>query len=137
MERYGRNAGLAGSAGLAAITWILQAAGGLLYIGASPFFYYSLIGLRMPRWSLALYLAVDALALAAVIVIDEETGAVFGSLAAQLRKTGRQTSYRVQDVWIASQAVQHGHRLLTRNPGDFEDIPGLDLVVFGAKPPKG
>ena len=91
----------------------------------------------MPRWSLAVYLAVDALALAAVIVIDEETGAVFGSLAAQLRKTGRQTSYRVQDVWIANQAVQHGHRLLTRNPGDFEDIPGLDLVVFGAKPPKG
>jgi len=71
------------------------------------------------------------------IVIDEETGAVFGSLAAQLRKKGRQTSFRVQDVWIASQAVQHGHRLLTRNPGDFVDIPGLDLVAFGTKPPKG
>ena len=71
------------------------------------------------------------------IVIDEETGAVFGSLAAQLRKKGRQTSFRAQDVWIASQAVQHGHRLLTRNPGDFVDIPGLDLVAFGTKPPKG
>jgi predicted nucleic acid-binding protein len=67
------------------------------------------------------------------LVIDEETGAIFGSLAAQLRKSGRSAEFRVQDVWIASQAIQHGHRLLTRNPGDFEDIPGLDLVVYGAR----
>jgi predicted nucleic acid-binding protein len=71
------------------------------------------------------------------IVIDEETGAIFGSLAAQLRKSGRDAEFRVQDVWIASQAIQHGHRLLTRNPGDFEDIPGLDLVLIGVQPPKG
>ena len=71
------------------------------------------------------------------IVIDEETGAIFGSLAAQLRKSGRNAEFRVQDVWIASQAIRHGHRLLTWNPGDFEDIPGLDLVLFGVKPPKG
>jgi len=38
---------------------------------------------------------------------------------------------------IANQAIQHSHRLLTRNPGDFKDIPRLDLVVFGARPPKG
>src|SRR4030042_1078123 len=60
----GRNAALAGDAARAAATWILQAAGGLLYIGASPFFYYSLLGLEMPRWSLALYLVVDAIAVA-------------------------------------------------------------------------
>ena len=77
VERYGRNAGLAGSAGLAAITWILQAAGGLLYIGASPFFYYNLIGLRMPRWSMALYLAVDALAFAAAIAYVAEPGTIW------------------------------------------------------------
>jgi predicted nucleic acid-binding protein len=71
------------------------------------------------------------------LVIDEETGAIFGSLAAQLRKSGRSADFRVQDVWIASQAIQHGHRLLTRNPGDFKDIPGLDLVVFGTEPPTG
>jgi predicted nucleic acid-binding protein len=69
------------------------------------------------------------------LVIDEETGAIFGSLAAQLRRSGRNADSRIQDVWIASQAIQHGHRLLTRNPGDFKDIPGLDLVIFGAKPP--
>lgn len=71
------------------------------------------------------------------LLIDEETGAIFGSLAAQLRKSGRGADFRVQDVWIASQAIQHGHRLLTRNPGDFTDIPGLDLVVYGARPRKG
>ena len=71
------------------------------------------------------------------LVIDEETGAIFGNLAAQVRKRGRAADFRVQDLWIASQAIQHGHRLLTRNPGDFADIPGLDLIVFGARPPKG
>ena len=38
-DLYGRSAGLARDPGLAAVTWILQAAGGLLYIGASHFFY--------------------------------------------------------------------------------------------------
>jgi len=30
-------------------------------------------------------------------------------------------------------AIQHGHRLLTLNGKDFEDIPGLDMVVFGTQ----
>jgi predicted nucleic acid-binding protein len=37
----------------------------------------------------------------------------------------------VQDVWLASQAIQHGYFLLTRNKKDFFDIPGLELRVFG------
>jgi predicted nucleic acid-binding protein len=32
-------------------------------------------------------------------------------------------------IWLASQAIQHGYGLLTRNKKDFEDIPGLDLIV--------
>ena len=71
------------------------------------------------------------------LVIDEETGVIFGNLAAQFRKTGREPDFRVQDIWIASQAIQHGHRLLTRNPRDFKDIPGLDLIVFGGARPPG
>jgi predicted nucleic acid-binding protein len=35
---------------------------------------------------------------------------------------------------MASQAIQHGFRLLTRDIDDFKDIPGLDLVVFGSRP---
>jgi predicted nucleic acid-binding protein len=51
-------------------------------------------------------------------------------LAAQIRAAGRQHRYRVQDLWLASQALQHSCRLLTRNHHDFEDIPGLDLVLY-------
>src|SRR6516225_10310877 len=63
-----------------------------------------------------------------LLYIDGTTGGIFGSLAAQIRAAGRQHRYRVQDLWLASQALQHACRLLTRNRRDFEDIPGLDLV---------
>jgi predicted nucleic acid-binding protein len=62
--------------------------------------------------------------------IDEETGAIFGSVSAQLKKAGRSSDFRIQDVWIASQAIQHGYRLLTRNQKDFQDIPGLDCIII-------
>lgn len=65
-----------------------------------------------------------------VLWIDEITGEIFGDLAAQIKKNGRQHVYRVQDLWLASQAIQHGFRFLTHNRKDFEDIPGLNLVVW-------
>lgn len=65
-----------------------------------------------------------------LLSIDGATGDIFGSLAAQIRAAGRQHRYRVQDLWLASQALQHSCRLLTRNHHDFEDIPGLDLVLY-------
>jgi len=65
-----------------------------------------------------------------LLSIDGVTGDIFGSLAAQIRAAGRQHRYRVQDLWLASQALQHACRLLTRNEHDFEDIPGLDLVLY-------
>jgi len=64
------------------------------------------------------------------IIIDEGTGEVFGRIAAYLHQEGKDHRYRVQDLWLASQAIQNGFRLLTRNQRHFEDIPGLDLVVF-------
>lgn len=60
--------------------------------------------------------------------IDVGTGEVFGNVAGAIRAAGRGHRYRVQDLWLASQAIQHGFRLLTRNVRDFEDVPGLDLV---------
>jgi len=74
--------------------------------------------------------ALRRLARRPLLPIDGTTGNIFGSLAAQLRVAGRQHRYRVQDLWLASQAIQHDCRLLTRNPHDFEDIPGLDLVLY-------
>jgi predicted nucleic acid-binding protein len=65
-----------------------------------------------------------------LLIIDGNTGRLFGELAGQQASAGRGAEFRVQDVWIASQAIQHGLRLLTRNERDFRDIPGLDLVVL-------
>jgi predicted nucleic acid-binding protein len=62
--------------------------------------------------------------------IDGETGDVFGDLAARLKSAGRAPRQRVQDLWLASQAIQHSYRFLTRNDRDFDDIPGLDLVSY-------
>ena len=61
--------------------------------------------------------------------ITVETADTFGSLAARLRKTGRDPHVRVNDLWLAAQAIQHALRLLTSNARDFRDIPGLKLVV--------
>lgn len=62
--------------------------------------------------------------------IDGATGEIFGSLAAEIRAAGRKHRYRIQDLWLASQALQHNCRLLTRNGHDFEGVPGLDLVLY-------
>jgi predicted nucleic acid-binding protein len=65
-----------------------------------------------------------------LLQIDGATGNIFGSLAAAIKSAGRQHRYRVQDLWLASQALQHCCPLLTRNRHDFEDIPGLKLVLY-------
>lgn len=62
--------------------------------------------------------------------IDETTGEIFGGLATHIRRSGRTVRYRVQDLWLASQAVQFGFKLLTHNEDDFKDILGLDLVIW-------
>ena len=64
------------------------------------------------------------------INIDENTGDIFGRLAAILHKEGLDHKYRIQDLWLASQAIQNNLKFLTRNEKDFLDIPGLDLIVF-------
>lgn len=64
-----------------------------------------------------------------ILRIDETTGEIFGSLAAQMKASGLQHRHRVQDLWIASQAIQHVFTLLTYNEKDFIDIPGLSLKI--------
>lgn len=65
-----------------------------------------------------------------LLPVDGDTGEVFGRLAAQLKAMARNPRQRVQDLWLASQAIQHSYRFLTRNEVDFRDIPGLDLVSY-------
>ena len=64
------------------------------------------------------------------MIIDHDTGLLFGRIAAGLDNGGRPSKHRIHDLWIAAVTIQHGYRLLTRNGSDFADIPGLQLVVI-------
>jgi predicted nucleic acid-binding protein len=62
--------------------------------------------------------------------VTVETGEIFGTLAAKLKKSGRDADFRINDLWLASQAIQRDFSLLTSNAKDFADIPGLKLVAL-------
>lgn len=64
------------------------------------------------------------------LMIDADTGTTFGRLAADLDARGRPSAHKVQDLWLAALAVQHGLGLLTANRKDFEGIPGLALLTL-------
>ncbi|TAN20830.1 MAG: type II toxin-antitoxin system VapC family toxin [Acidobacteria bacterium] len=69
-----------------------------------------------------------------LLSIDRTTGLVFGSLTAQLHLSAHRHRARVQDLWLASQAIQHGCSLLTRNVRDFDDLPGLQVEPYALRP---
>ena len=50
-------------------------------------------------------------------------------IAAKLTHAGRGGDFRVQDLWLAAQAIQRDFTVLTANARDFEDVPGLRLVI--------
>jgi predicted nucleic acid-binding protein len=60
-----------------------------------------------------------------LLFIDGTTGSIFGSVAAQIKAAGRQHRYRVQDLWLASQALQPTCRLLTRTGNRKLRGPGV------------
>ena len=66
-----------------------------------------------------------------ILPIDGATGEIFGQLAFSLVQKGRGSpAHRVQDIWLAAQAIQHKLRLITYNRKDFDDVPGLDVQVL-------
>lgn len=62
------------------------------------------------------------------LMIDIETGEIFGRLAEYLDRQGRPARRRIQDLWIAALAIRYGYRVLTQNQKDFADVPGVDLL---------
>jgi hypothetical protein len=61
--------------------------------------------------------------------IGAETAEVFGALAARLAKSGRGPGFRIQDLWLAAQAIERKFTLLTANARDFRDVPGLKFLA--------
>jgi predicted nucleic acid-binding protein len=62
--------------------------------------------------------------------ITVETAEVFGALAAKLKRARRDPHVRINDLWLAAQAIQRNLNLLTSNPKDFKDIPGLKMIAL-------
>jgi predicted nucleic acid-binding protein len=62
--------------------------------------------------------------------VTGHTAAAFGVLAAAVKQAGRSPRPRCNDLWIAAQAIEHGHVLLTLNPKDFAGLPGLTIKVI-------
>jgi predicted nucleic acid-binding protein len=62
--------------------------------------------------------------------ITLDTAETFGRLAAQIKKAGKDPHVRINDLWLAAQAIQRGFQLLTSNAKDFADIPGLQMIVL-------
>lgn len=61
------------------------------------------------------------------IPFDSAAARAFGTVAADLRRSGRKPSARAFDALIAATAIAHGLPLYTTNPADFTAIGGLDL----------
>ena len=60
-----------------------------------------------------------------VLDVSSLTASAFGILAAFLKQSGRSPRTRVNDLWIAAQAIDNDFALLTTNIRDLEGLPGL------------
>jgi hypothetical protein len=63
-----------------------------------------------------------------VLDVTSLTASAFGLLAAYMKQSGRSPRTRVNDLWIAAQAIENDYALLTGNRRDFEGLPGLRVV---------
>ena len=63
-----------------------------------------------------------------VLDVTARTASVFGLLAAFMKQSSRSPRTRVNDLWIAAQAMENDFALLTTNGKDFEGLPGLRVV---------
>jgi predicted nucleic acid-binding protein len=61
--------------------------------------------------------------------ITGETAEVFGMIAAKLTQAGRGAGFRIQDLWLVSQAIERKFTVLTSNTKDFKDVPGLKWMT--------
>jgi predicted nucleic acid-binding protein len=60
-----------------------------------------------------------------ILDVSSFTASTFGILAAFMKQSGRSPRTRVNDLWIAAQAIENDYALLTANLKDFDGLPGL------------
>ena len=63
-----------------------------------------------------------------VLDVTSLTASAFGLLAAFMKQSGRSPRTRVNDLWIAAQAIENDYALLTANLKDFDGLPGLRVA---------
>ena len=63
-----------------------------------------------------------------VLDVTSLTASTFGILAAFMKQSGRSPRIRVNDLWIAAQAIENDYALLTAKLKDFESLPGLQVA---------
>lgn len=63
-----------------------------------------------------------------VLDVSSLTASAFGILAAFMKQSGRSPRTRVNDLWIAAQALENDYALLTANLKDFDSLPGLRVA---------
>jgi len=61
-----------------------------------------------------------------VLAFDEASGDAYRMIVAAAGYSRR----KLLDRMIAAQALVHQATLVTRNPSDFQDVPGLELLVW-------
>jgi len=78
VDLYARVAGVQADALARALSWVLQAAGGTLYIVICPYLFHSLVGRPVPAWQRWLFLSLDVLVvLAALASLAAPSAAAF------------------------------------------------------------
>ncbi len=63
-----------------------------------------------------------------VLDVSSLTASAFGILASYMKQSGRSPRTRVNDLWIAAQAMENDYALLTANLKDFQGLPGLRVT---------
>ncbi len=65
---------------------------------------------------------------AELLPIDESVSRVWGESAILLRAQGQMIG--ANDLWLAAICLAHNVPVLTRNPGDFNRVPGLHVISY-------
>ena len=67
-----------------------------------------------------------------ILPVTQHTAAAFGVLCSHETGWPLTPRPRYNDLWIAAQAIEHGHTLLTLNASNHAGLPGLLLAVLDA-----